>query len=769
MNVETGRKLLSYRSAASKQKEKRKIWFYKMLFSYLPVIFFVSSVLFLSLFLAFSEHIRQTTAKSNEFFVKQMNQSVNNVLSPIDKMIVKEMLTNDKLTNAFENERLEKYSVYEVSQVLKNLILTFPIIESAYIFRQNDRLVISDSTFISIDRFSDRDFIRQQLNGRANRPWTGKREYFNERKNAVQPVVSLVKKYPFYTGDQGLVVINIRVDTIRDIVAQMSDVESSIIRLYDGQGALILTTERTDHPDSRGAAPQETFAVAESSYTGWTAHSGFYNGSMFRFFAVFPYLWVALGALSVVIGIVWIVYITRRNYKPIETIMNRLGDVLLHKRNDLFAKGSGSDEIRFIGMAIEDLMEQANKFQNRHEEDLIRIRKTFFKEIVEGNRPIEPEEWKREMERLGFQPHFDTIVFNVLEIDKYHEFTSTYSNKDQYLLKFVLNSVVHEIAPTRGLRVWTEWLSNDRLGMLYTLDGAAGSPPSGGLSAIEQMSQAAVTWIMDNLNFTVTIAIGGETDRIDQIPDLYDHALQALKYKPVLGHHRVIRHGELLSKPKMEIFNHVQFVSTFAHSFRSGNPAWASQLREFYRSLRHGMFPREDIVGLIHYFIYNLDRSMNELSDKLQDAWKQRTMPALSELLERFETLEEFEERSFLALQTMASDIQHARDHQTNYQLMHQVRRYIDENYANPDLSLNHLSQEFNLSPSYLSQLFKEEFGDKFIDYLVEVRIAEAKKRLQQTSDPIQAIAQQVGYVHSFSFIRAFKKLVGQTPGEFRK
>jgi two-component system response regulator YesN len=101
--------------------------------------------------------------------------------------------------------------------------------------------------------------------------------------------------------------------------------------------------------------------------------------------------------------------------------------------------------------------------------------------------------------------------------------------------------------------------------------------------------------------------------------------------------------------------------------------------------------------------------------------------------------------------------------------LIHEVKNYIEEKYANRDLSLNHLSEEFNLSSRYLSRLFKDEFGEKFVDYLVRVRIEHAKKLLQETPESVHGIALKVGYLHSFSFIRVFKKMVGVTPGDFRK
>ncbi len=52
------------------------------------------------------------------------------------------------------------------------------------------------------------------------------------------------------------------------------------------------------------------------------------------------------------------------------------------------------------------------------------------------------------------------------------------------------------------------------------------------------------------------------------------------------------------------------------------------------------------------------------------------------------------------------------------------------------------LGDQFNLSSKYLSQLFKEEFGEKFIDYVTKLRIEKAKKLLRETDRSIQEVAE---------------------------
>lgn len=93
---------------------------------------------------------------------------------------------------------------------------------------------------------------------------------------------------------------------------------------------------------------------------------------------------------------------------------------------------------------------------------------------------------------------------------------------------------------------------------------------------------------------------------------------------------------------------------------------------------------------------------------------------------------------------------------------------YVDENYTNPNLSLKMLSAEFGITVSYISKIFKEQFGTNFSDYISAKRIEKAQELLRTTGLSISDIAIQLGYVDSSIFIKNFKKNTGITPGTYR-
>ncbi|NEW05119.1 response regulator [Paenibacillus sp. SYP-B3998] len=97
-----------------------------------------------------------------------------------------------------------------------------------------------------------------------------------------------------------------------------------------------------------------------------------------------------------------------------------------------------------------------------------------------------------------------------------------------------------------------------------------------------------------------------------------------------------------------------------------------------------------------------------------------------------------------------------------------QVRNFIGSNLAR-DITLTDAAALVHLNPSYLSQLFKQQTGGKFVDYVIGMRMEEAKKLLLKTSLRVSEIAQRIGYGDIAYFSNTFKKLSGCSPLEYRK
>lgn len=100
--------------------------------------------------------------------------------------------------------------------------------------------------------------------------------------------------------------------------------------------------------------------------------------------------------------------------------------------------------------------------------------------------------------------------------------------------------------------------------------------------------------------------------------------------------------------------------------------------------------------------------------------------------------------------------------------LMTEACLYISQN-CNQSLTLDDISHHIGVSKSYFSHLFKKYTNMTFIDFLTTERIKRTEFLLSNPNAHLIDIAFDSGFSSISSFNRAFKKIKGISPSEFRK
>ncbi len=95
------------------------------------------------------------------------------------------------------------------------------------------------------------------------------------------------------------------------------------------------------------------------------------------------------------------------------------------------------------------------------------------------------------------------------------------------------------------------------------------------------------------------------------------------------------------------------------------------------------------------------------------------------------------------------------------------ITKYVNEHYSE-NISLSELCDKLGYSVQYVSRAFKTQIGVNFSEYLKKVRVQKACSLLLSTDMTIQQIVNAVGYSNIAFFYKAFKKIMGETPMEFR-
>lgn len=169
-------------------------------------------------------------------------------------------------------------------------------------------------------------------------------------------------------------------------------------------------------------------------------------------------------------------------------------------------------------------------------------------------------------------------------------------------------------------------------------------------------------------------------------------------------------------------------------------------------SEEHKKYLRYCVMQSMTLGIKNLDEEkMAELAVQLEE-WN-------------VECAEEFEQKSRKILE-IAGGVTEKQNQKIDFS---EILKYINLNYHRYDLSLEEVASHAGISRVYLSKIFKEKTGSKYIDYLTNCRMEQAKKLLEESDLSIKAIGTMVGYYNIPGFRNKFKEYYGINASEYRK
>lgn len=106
---------------------------------------------------------------------------------------------------------------------------------------------------------------------------------------------------------------------------------------------------------------------------------------------------------------------------------------------------------------------------------------------------------------------------------------------------------------------------------------------------------------------------------------------------------------------------------------------------------------------------------------------------------------------------------------QEEHPVIFQIKEYIHQSYALPTLSVPDVSAYVHLSSNYVCTLFKNETGQTLNQYLTDYRIKMSKQFLSDPRYKISDISAKVGYSDGNYYSKAFRKIVGLSPSEYRE
>lgn len=406
----------------------------------------------------------------------------------------------------------------------------------------------------------------------------------------------------------------------------------------------------------------------------------------------------------------------------------------------------------------DSIVEEKKEIEQIANSGIKRIRKHFLSSIIHHNNLGSDktlEEFDNKFHCEFSNGHFLAFL------------TKVDSDAPNYDLKSLLNGIDYLIEKTMETGSW-EYINSYVKSGVVTVVNYQSENSENIREVIERILTLCRLELDKFTGFYVTIGIGEEKDSITEVQTSIQEAVTAIKCRLKKGINRIINFQDLkyIALPINSIMTEKN-KRTFENEIEAlDSMAFINDVKKAY----------EDIHRVANYSPLAIFEFMEELKNMACVTWKQNKIPdtVIQEFEQQLQFIldcnirEELLIHNFLEVFERYFNRVMEEKSNTNQLPIRKAKQYINDNYKR-QISLEEVAEAIELSPPYLSSLFKKEIGINFSDYLISCRMEASKKLLKDGNLPISQIAEEVGYMDSKYYSKTFYKLVGLKPTEYRK
>lgn len=392
-----------------------------------------------------------------------------------------------------------------------------------------------------------------------------------------------------------------------------------------------------------------------------------------------------------------------------------------------------------------------NRLKIMYKENLPVLRTSFLKNILHGVYLKEEGIVAKCRElTLDFYEQ-ETFQVAVAEIE---EIPASFNDlESRGLLLFSIQNITEELMAGEGLCVQI----NDRQIAIILLHNQMSNV---------KMCESILNATMEYLNTKISIGLGNSVNKMSDLHHSYTGCLEALNYRFYTGNHLVIAYDDIMHTESLVSKEELlQLQKQLLNSVMIGNKEQCLEyLQEFNTIVRHGPISKKFIETICLQIIIMLYRKMEETHQEISS-----TLDDKFTLLQRVSCcnhlgalINELEKFSIQCCDAIYGKIQ-----KKNNYIIQEIVSIVEEKYQTR-LTVNDIASYVNLTPNYVSQLFKRNQKISLNQYMTKYRIEKAKELLKRSDFKIYEVADMVGFDSPYYFSTVFKKHTGYHPSMYK-
>ncbi|MDE7030473.1 MAG: AraC family transcriptional regulator [Lachnospiraceae bacterium] len=263
-------------------------------------------------------------------------------------------------------------------------------------------------------------------------------------------------------------------------------------------------------------------------------------------------------------------------------------------------------------------------------------------------------------------------------------------------------------------------------------------------------------YLLDTYGIWLFAGIGKNTSDILNVWESYQQAREAVNYT---SKNYIFFPYEFIKKDSSAFYYPNELSTKLIHFITTGN---TPQVMELFNLLHQENIEERSLpINMVQFLLSDIRNTLLKARFALPQNTPAEVQSSLDETFNQHVSFKLCEDIALRLCELFTVQPEHS-------DLIAAIEQYIHDNYSDPSMGLTKISDEFQISESYFSHLFKEKKGVNFSTYLENMRMNEASRLIRETDTSLNELYLYVGYNNANTFRRAFKKVYGMTPSAMR-
>lgn len=531
---------------------------------------------------------------------------------------------------------------------------------------------------------------------------------------------------------------------VEDIFSELNFFDSGYLYVTDASGNSMFSLKGEQFDDaSRGLIKDLTFesdfAVmksekenmfvtrATSTYNGWQYYLVQPEDASLYSLKQYRNIFIAIIVIGLLVEILMVLFLSRTNIKKFTQLGNELVDTQTRQKN------------------LQKLVEIQKPI----------IRDTYLAKIMEGSianqQELDYAQQYLEIKADGSQFAVLNLIAYVSQYELHMDNTTVTGPENLQHKEIVLQAIKTHFKNLEGY-----YCPNDKVyALLLSVPLSLSQEEANRL--IEGAFSDFHQELLDHHDIWTYAGLGGWNEGLMITWKSYQQALQTSTYATK---RQAFRCYDNTTHDTSGFYYPIEMTTQLTNFITSGNK---SQVFEIFEILRHENMEKRSLpLNMMKYLLSDIRNTLYKIRFTIKSNEKNDSeLKAIDALFNEPKSLKLCEDLAIKLCELYEACA-------SGNKLISNIKNYIDKNYQDPSLCLSKISDEFSISESYFSYLFKEELSENFSSYLERKRMEHALELIGQSTMNLSEVYKEVGYNNSHTFRRAFKKLYGISPKDAR-